>query len=277
MSKLVETLAGELERPRELSVRVLNYIGGTYGVDQDAIGVFLVNELPKLEDDEIDLILSPLFTPKLADQAIFAELLGRDSIPREQWPHLIQQLVARPTRAQLTTPDSRCHSVNLREVTVERYVHRLRLEGSISESFFNFLNGIPTIADRPMLKAIARRAVWENEGTQHILVRYLTTAVDRATYNLADTIELLNLVEGRKPAGIGDLLARIPGWQEALRQQVDVASGSKPFLNEDIRMLHGGGRDQRGQDDVRISTKEKELEFLGRLQRTLMPQAMKLD
>ena len=66
------------------------------------------------------------------------------------------------------------------------------------------------------------------------------------------------------------LLARIPGWQEALRQQVDVASGSKPFFNEDIRMLHGGGRDQRGQDDVRVSTKQRELEFLGRLQRTLM-------
>src|SRR5215510_13838560 len=102
MSKpLIDALARELERPREMSARVLNYIGGTYGVDEDAIGDFLVNELPKLEDDEIDLILSPVFTPKLADQAIFADLLGRESIPRGQWPDLIQQLVARPTRAQL--------------------------------------------------------------------------------------------------------------------------------------------------------------------------------
>jgi len=63
---LIETLAAELERPRELSARVINYIGGTYGVDHDAVGRFLVDELPKLEDYELDLILSPVFTPKLA-------------------------------------------------------------------------------------------------------------------------------------------------------------------------------------------------------------------
>src|SRR6185503_1245574 len=119
-----ETLAAELERSRELTGRVLSYIGGTYGVDHDAVGPFLVDELPKLEDYEIDLILSPLFTPKLADQAVFAELLGGESVPRAQWPALIQQLVERPTRAQLVTTDSRQHPVILRDVTIERYVHR---------------------------------------------------------------------------------------------------------------------------------------------------------
>ena len=107
MSRLLETLAAELERPRELSARVVNYIGGTYGIDHDAIGPFLVDELPRLEDYELDLILSPVFTPKLVDQAVFAELLGSESVPREQWPALIQQLAARPTCAQLVTGDSR--------------------------------------------------------------------------------------------------------------------------------------------------------------------------
>ncbi|HSU87650.1 MAG TPA: hypothetical protein VLL56_02380, partial [Terriglobia bacterium] len=126
---LVVALAAELERPRELSPRVLNYIGDTYSVEKEGIGTFLVEELPKLEDYEIDLVLSPVFTPKLADQAVFAELLGRDSVPREQWPAIIQELVARPTRAQLLTLDGKAHTVVLREVTIERYVHRLRLEG----------------------------------------------------------------------------------------------------------------------------------------------------
>src|SRR5207249_12263890 len=76
VSNLLEALARELERPRELSPRVLNYIEGNYSVEHDAVGAFLTEELPKLEDYEIDLILSPVFTPKLADQAVFAELLG---------------------------------------------------------------------------------------------------------------------------------------------------------------------------------------------------------
>ena len=45
MPALIEVLAAELERPRELSPRVLNYISGTYSIDPDDIGRFLVDEL----------------------------------------------------------------------------------------------------------------------------------------------------------------------------------------------------------------------------------------
>ena len=269
MSQLIETIAGELERPRELSARVMNYISGHYGIDNDAIGAFLVEEMPKLEDDEIDLVLSPVFTPKLSDQAVFADLLGRESVSRSEWPAMIQQLATRPTRAQLVTADGRHHSVGLREVAIERYVYRLRLDATISEPLFKLLDRIPSKLDGPMVKAVARQAIWEIEGARNIFVRYLTAAVDRGSYNLDDTIALLHLVEGRKPADVPDLLARIPAWQEALRQQIEVASGPKPFFNEDIRLLHGGGRDQRAQDDLRMTAKERELRFLVQLQRLL--------
>jgi len=269
VSQLVETIAAELERPRELSARVLNYISGHYSVDEDAIGSFLANELPKLEDYEIDLILSPVFTPKLSDQAIFADQLGTESISRDQWAGLVQQLVARPVRAQLVTVDGKHHSVNLREVTIERYVYRLRLDAKVPEALFKLADEIPASADRPLVKAVVRQVVWENAGTREILERFLTAAIHGEAYSLDDTLALLNLVEGRKPANLTDLVARIPGWQEALRRTIDVASGPKPFFNEDIRLLHGGGRDQRAQDGIRMSAKEKDLEFLDRLQRLL--------
>ena len=86
MPELFEKLAAELERPRELSKRVMNYVTGTYGIDYAGVGPFLADALPKLEDDEVDLVLSPVFTPKLADQAPFAELLGSTSIPGDDWP-----------------------------------------------------------------------------------------------------------------------------------------------------------------------------------------------
>lgn len=269
MSTLLETLAAELERPRELSARVLNYIGGTYGMDHDAIGSFLVNELSRLEDYEIDLILSPVFTPRLADQAAVAELLGSDSVPRAQWPALIQQLVTRPTRAQLVTSDGRPHSVPLREVTLERYVHRLRLDGTISESVLVLLDRIAAAADRPLLRAIARRPIWENDARGNILARYLTNAASRDTWRLADAVELLNMVESYKPADVADLLARIPPRQEVLRGQINAGSGGKPFFSPRIQEMHGGERDQRPQEDAVTSAKENELAFLERLQGVL--------
>ncbi len=258
MSNLLEALAAELERPRELSPRVLNYIEGNYSVEHDAVGAFLTEELPKLEDYEIDLILSPVFTPKLADQAVFAELLGPDSVPRDEWPALVQQLAQRPTRAELMTLEGKAHPVRLREVTIERYVHRLRLEAKIPNAIFNLLERCTAMEDRPLLKAIARRTIWDDAGRRGILERFLMAAADRGNCTLDDTLDLLNLMENRKPSDVENLLADIPRWQADLRKQVEVASGGKPFFNEDVRLMHGGARDQ-----------ENELVFLGRLKEML--------
>jgi hypothetical protein len=268
MSQLLELLATELERPRELPARVINYISGRYIVDYDAVGEFLVDSLVKLEDDEVDLVLSPVFTPKLFDQAVFAEYLGSNSVHREDWPALVQQLAARPTTAHLSTPGSRRYSVTLREVTIERYVYRLRLDGAISGSLMKLIDQAPA-SDRTMLKAIARRAVWETESTRNILERYLTNASAHGSYTLDDTLDLLSLAEGRKPASVADLLARIDGWKEALRQQIEVGAGPKPFFSDDVQFMHGGVRDQRQQDDGRLSGKQQELAFLERLSRLL--------
>ncbi len=269
MSKLVEILAGELEKPRELSARVLNYISGNYDVDHAAIGSFLVQELPKLEDYEIDLILSPVFTPKLTDQAVFAELLGGDSVPKEQWPALIQALVARPTRAQLTTLDGQSHPVPLREVTLERYVHRLRLEGVIPRSLLDRIDAMNPSNDRPQLKAIARRAVWDGANRREILVRYLENAAERDLYSLADATSVLDLVESYKPAGVDDFLSWLEARQEAVRGQINVGSSGKPFFISRIEEMHGGERDQRPNDESGRSAKEAELRLLERLRTVL--------
>src|SRR6187402_1473426 len=70
MSPLLECLARELERPRAVTEQVTKHLTETYEVRREDLGGFLVNELPRLEDYEIDLALAPLFTPTLAEQAV---------------------------------------------------------------------------------------------------------------------------------------------------------------------------------------------------------------
>jgi hypothetical protein len=269
VSNLLEALAAALERPRAITAQVIHHLVSTHGIGRDQIGAFLAGELPKLEDYEIDLILSPLFTPTLKDQSVFAEGLGRESVPRTEWPGLVQQLAGRPTRAQLVTDDGQTHVVPLREVTIERFVHRLRLDGTIPGPLFEAINHLAPAADRPLLKAIARRAVWEEAGRRQILVAYLTTAASGEAYRLADAVDLLKLTETYEPADVGDLLARIPHWQQVLLQEINEATGPKPFFNERVQEMHGGGRDQRRQDHSRVSAMENERAFLDRLQRVL--------
>lgn len=266
MTNLLKALAAELDRPRAISAQVVKHIVGTHGVSREDIGAFLTGELPKLEDYEIDLILAPLFTPSLADQSVFAELLGKKSVAADQWPVLIQQLAERQTLARLTTEDGATHPVPLRDVTIERFVHRLRLEGTIADAVFQLIGSLPQAGDRALLKAVARRAIWQNSTRCDILTRYLTAVGD--AFRADDAIALLKLAETYEPTNVAELRARIPHWQQVLRQDIN-AGGTKPFFNERVEELHGGGRDQRRPDNTRTAAKEVEQSFLERLQRVL--------
>jgi hypothetical protein len=201
----------------------------------------------------------------LTDQAVFAELLGGDSVPPEQWPALIHELVTRPTQAQLITLDGRSHVVPLREVMLERYVHRLRLEGTIPQSLLGRIEHTPPSIDKSMLKAIARRGVWDGANRREIFIRYIEHAADKSVYSLSDATRLLDIVESHKPSGLAEFQEWLPARQEVLRGQINVGSLGKPFFSPRIEEMHGGERDQRSKEDSGLSAKEAELAFLDRL------------
>jgi hypothetical protein len=262
VSSLIDTIASELERPRDITPQVTKHLDGAYAVERDAIGPFLDDRLPNLEDDEHDLILSPLFTPKLSDQAIFAELLGSRSIPKSDWPALIQELVNRPTAAHLVTSERQTHAVALREVSIERYVKRLRLDGTISTPVMKLIDQTPA-ADHPVLKAVARRAIWESPARGEMLVRVLAN-----NHSLKDAVDLLKLTEDYQPADSSALLARIPRWIKLLEEEINSGGGPKPFFSQTVQQLHGGD-DQRQRDEAKTEAKRIELAFLERVQKIL--------
>lgn len=266
-SHLLNLLTAELERPRSLSPQVTRHLSGTHGVERDAIGAFLATELSKLEDYEVDLALAPIFTPSLQEQAVFAELLGAETVPSDAWPDLVRALVDRPTNAQLITEDGHTHAVPLRGVSIERFVHRLRLHGSIPLALLELIATRVETSERPLFKAIARRAIWEDEGRRKILQRFLDHSPEDSSTRTADAVELLKLVETYEPTDAANLLARIPQWEIVLRHTISVASSPKPFFNERVQELHGGGRDQRGRSAV--EPKQAELDFLARLKTIL--------
>ena len=272
---LIDTIAAELERPREITSQVAKHLDGAYGVERDAIGPFLDDRLPKLEVDEHDLILSPLFTPKLSDQSIFAEMLGSRSIPKSEWPSMIQELVNRPTIAHLITSDRQIHVVTLREVSIERYLNRLRLDGTISAPVLKWVGETPA-ADHPMLKAVARRAIWENSTRGEMLVRLLEQSIADGNYRLKDAVDLLKLTEDYQPANASALLTRIPRWIKLLEEEIHSAGGPKPFFSQTVQQLHGGN-DQRQSDEARVEAKRNELAFLERVQKTLSNSSRRMD
>ena len=265
MQTFVDEITAELERPRPLLKQVVDHLASHYSVSRDELGEFFTGQLAALEDYEIDLLFSPLFTPTLAEQATFSELLDRQTLPAGDWPVLVRLLADRPTVAHLLTEDGTAHAIRLREVSLERYVTRLNLDVVIPDPLSKLLDSLPPAGDRNLLKALARRLVWNKPPRREILFRYLLASTSEHYYQRADLLALLKLMETYQPRDAADLLSRLPHWEEVLRREIMTAASPKPFFAARVQELHGGGRDQRQQDNSAIAGKQRELEFLGRL------------
>ncbi len=267
MEALLNRLAAALERPRPLGPQVVRFLTDHFAVSREEIPAFLDGRLGDLDEGDLDLLLSPLFTPKLADQAEFAAILGERGVPATEWPGLVTRLAARPTRGSLLDDAGIPHTFTLQPVTLERFVHRLRLDGTVTEAVSGLIREFPAEI-QPHLLAIARRAIWNSPGRRDVLERALRAPGDRAAV-AADAGELLRLMETSEPADRNDLLARMPAWEEVLRGQITGANQPKAFFNEQVRYLHGGGRDQRQPSPGDADPKRTELAFLGRLRTAL--------
>lgn len=269
MQALLDLLARELERPRILPKQVLAIVSGTYGVARDGVGEFFDRQTPQLDDAEIDLLLSPVYTPKLADQAPFAALLARESVAPQAWPDLVAALEKRPTLGRVATENGSEHAIVLRPVTIERFVHRLRLEGSLSEPVAKLILSRVGEPDRPWVLAVGRRAVWDTDARVEILARYLVSVDPAGPHFASDLTALLHLMETSLPESVEDLQKRLPSWEETLRTQLASAASPKPFFNLRVEELHGGGRDQRRGSAAAAAQHQAELEFLRRLKNAL--------
>ena len=265
MQPVLDRLAAELEKPRALTAQTLRHLAATYGIDRQEVGTFLDERLAGLEEDELDLTLSALYTPKLADQSIFADLLESASVTRADLHSWVEYLLQRPTTGHLQTADGVTHAFPLQRVTLERYVFRLRLEGTLPEGLLRLIRSLPPRADQPRLLAIARRAVWNTPDRWELLQRFLArnyAGNSPIPGNPEDVLAVPFPFSERRAANV---LARLPAWEQVVRIQVSSADQPSPFFNERVQDLHGGGRDQRGVNETLRQQKQSELAFLGRL------------
>jgi len=270
LKPLIDAIANELERARPLIPQVIKHLASAHSVDRGDVESFLSTQVPTLEEYEIDLIFSPLFTPSLADQAVFAQRLGAGAVPRLQWAEIIEQLELRQTKAQLVTEDGKTHALLLRTVTLERFVHRLRLEATLPVTVFERIKTQVPTNEQGLALAIARRAIWESEGRRPILDRFVTAADWSQADTLADAVGLLHIVETYQPSDESALRQRLDHLLEVGRQEVSYAANPRPFFSQRIHEMHGGGRDQRARAESAVLAKEAEVRFLNRLKSRLI-------
>jgi hypothetical protein len=269
MQIFLDVLARELARPRPLLKQVTDHLCSHYSLARDELVRFLTDELARLEDYEVDLIFSPMFTPTLEDQAAFSDLLETATLPAIACPELIDRLAALPVIGRVIVEDGQEVPVKLRPVVIARFVNRLNLDVAVPAVLAKLLNSLPPAGDRALLKALARRPIWQAEPRREILFRFLVATTSGDAYHRDDLVALLKLMETYQPRDAAEVLARLPHWREVKRKEIATANTPKPFFSERIQEMHGGGRDQRSQQQTPVAVWQAELAFLEKLQQVL--------
>jgi hypothetical protein len=170
---LLKKLAEDLSRERIISLQVRTYIADQYGYDEDQLVRFFDEKVPTLEDYEVDLTFSPLFTPSLEDRAAYAAILGEQALSKAEVHHLSTQLAERNLYGHFITPKRENIPMILREVTIDRFVDRLYLEHPIDADVFKAIEATAPKGEDTFMKVLGRDSVWQEPWRRDTLIAFL--------------------------------------------------------------------------------------------------------
>ncbi len=267
--KLIDMIEAELTKPRQITEQILDKISSHYSYTLDQIDKFFADEIANLEDYEIDILFSPLFTPNVHDKAIFSKILDEVEIGKDEVDEILKELEAKNLKANfyviLKKGDElyeRRFSIPLNSVNLKRYVKLLNLDCKPSREFAKMIELV--FKDKSDdVKAILRDEFWKEEWREEFLRAYLVYVSEHGTVSLEKFDLLLKILRGNPTASniyeIYELIPDIIQWTEV---QVNVLrTGQRQFFNEMIGQFYKEeGNDKRQQNEEELRRRENELQ-----------------
>ena len=233
---VVNIIRGQLLRPRSVSVRVGGTVCGMLGVEDPLDGLSL-EVLSACEPFEVELLLSPLFTPVPPDLEACEAALPAAGLTAAA----VEGVVAALTVANLFCPLSYGHreqAVPVLEVVIDRYVRLLHLTAGVPALLLPLLESIQLGEEdetRVTLFSLARRPVWHAENRARLLERVLQAMLERGSYQVDKVRFLTDFVGSYRPAGEVELLHALTNLVDAYHRDHE-----HPIYNQQLEHYQGG-------------------------------------
>jgi hypothetical protein len=268
--KLIQMIEEELTKPRQLTEQVINYIASHYSYTLDQIDKFFEEELSKLEDYELDLLFSPIFTPKVSDKAIFSKILDDVEITSEDVDEIVENLKERNLTASFfislkkeNGTIEKKFSVPLNRINLERYIRLLYLDCQPSKQLSRAID-VVFRSECDKIKAILRDKFWKEEWREEFLRAYLVYIAGQGEVSV-EKFELLLKIFRSNPTArdIYEIYESISDLIQWTQSQVDMLkAGGKRFFNEMIEQTYKfEGGDKRIQKEEELRREETELRY----------------
>lgn len=219
-TSLLHRIRAQLTTPRQLTTRMASAIATRMSVD-DPLRWLDRNNLEHVSEFEVEILLSPLFTPTREERAAIEPAMPDTGVSGAEQATLLQELQGIPCPVEFGGDHAQ---LPLHPVLLERYLRLLHLEGMIPTAVATELANHLPATDLPMARSLVRLPMWQSGPAQTLLTEVLAPA-----FTLEMLIFLTEFMRTYHPAGITDLTRRLRNLLAAYRQDDD-----HPVFNDQL-------------------------------------------
>jgi hypothetical protein len=237
IQQLLDVLRQDLSGEREFRQQVIDAIADKYGTTLDQFEDFRQQKLPDMDEVDLDLLFSPLFTPLLPDKPRYMAVLGRHTLTGEQVSMLIQTLASENLQAELAATAHDKFILPVPEVMIERWVCRLSLDKSLPEGGSDIIERCVPADEQAWTNAIARDNVWQSSERSQLLVSYLEAVCHQQRYDREKLLALTDTVRTYRPSDLADLDQKLQSLIKSLEDDIPNVE-SRGFMDEELKRAY---------------------------------------
>ena len=232
LTPLIDLLADDLADERPLTAAVIAHIAAEYNFPADELARFFTTRLPSLEEFEVEISLSRLFTPDNDLRARAFALTPDRGLTAEEEQEVVRRLGERHIVAPLRS-GSEDYPMAVAPVLLERYVRLLDLRAPLDPEVARLIDEAVPEADRPAARHWCRLPQWQGEARARLLAAWLAAAGERSSFRLDRLIYLTGVVKSYRPHDLDDLDRQLTNLANAL-DNLDLT----PFYSDELKESH---------------------------------------
>lgn len=222
--KIYGQLLADLTAERNVTPQVVRYIADQYGYPEEQLGVFFSEKYPMLEDYEIDLTFSYLFTPTPEDRERYMPLLGPDALSPADATELQKRLAEDNLQAAFASPMKETFHVPMNEVSIDRYVALLKLEQPIHPALYRKMETL--FPDHlAALNLLGRGEAWQSEHWAAVLEAFLQAWQENGTFLTEKACFLTEFIKSHRPTGFLELEPLLENLITSCKNDMDHTRG----------------------------------------------------
>jgi hypothetical protein len=197
-----------LRRERELSPHAVHRIRSRYTIGEDEIPAFFQTRVPKMDETELDLVFSSLFTPTVEDIACFSSVLEEYTPPKADIERMIRTLADRKPTAAFHY-QGRTLRMAVPPPAVERYVRLLYLDRKVPVTLAEKIERVASGQDVSKMKALIRCSPWIGSDREAIVSSVLDSFANRGSYSYETFEFLIDFIKTYRPNTVSEAESRL--------------------------------------------------------------------